>query len=163
MKTPEQERLLADVLHDESYMAFRAELRERMLKNVRARRRQRWVKPLLAMAACITMALTALWLQQSRAPVVAPVSSVVTVLTAPLRPDQIVTTAGAMLNVAVVRSRAPESLSVVSTVALPVEGLSDDELLELFRGRAVVLVGTGSARRLMFLDEQSAGSDEISQ
>jgi hypothetical protein len=161
MKT-EQEGLLGDVLHDESYARFRSQLRETMLKSVRARRRRRWAKPLLALAACVAMVLTANSLLQTRAPRVAPASNVVTVRSVPLRPEQIVTTANAVRNIAVVHSRAPESLAMVSTIALPVEGLSDEELLALFKGRAVALVGAGPERRLVFLDDdQTPGGDPL--
>ena len=162
MKTAEQERLLADVLHDESYIAFRRELGEAMLKSARARRRRRWTKPLLALAACVAITLTANSLLQTRAPVVVPASTVVTIRSVPLRPEQIVTTASAMRNLAVVHSRTPESLPVVSTVTLPVKGLSDEELLALFQGRAVALVGAGADRRLMFLDEDQTPGGGIS-
>jgi hypothetical protein len=162
MKTAEQERLLRDVLQNKSYVAFRGELRETMLKSVRARRQRRWAKPLLALAACVAMVLTANSLLRSRAPVVAPNSSIMTIRSVPLRPEQIVTTATAVRNIAVVHSRAPESLAMVSTIALPVEGLSDEELLALFKGRAVALVGAGPERRLVFLDDdQTPGGDPL--
>jgi hypothetical protein len=159
MKTPEQERLLTDVLHDESYVAFRSELRQAMLRRLRAGRRRRLLRPLLAIAACVPAALAAHWWLQSRAQVSEPASAIATVRSVPLRPEQIVTTANAMRDVALVRSRAPEPSSVVATVTLPVEGLSDDELLALFKGRAVALVGTEGDRRLMLLDEQDRRED----
>lgn len=163
MRIPEQERLLTDVLHDESYVAFRAELRQAMLKSVRRRHRHRWMKPVLAVAACAAMLLTAQWLTQTRAPVTSSPSRVVTIRSIPLRPDQIVSTANALKPIGVVRSGMPESFSTVATVRLPVEGVSDDELLDLFKGRAVALVGAGSDKRLMFFGEAQGVNGEIAQ
>ena len=57
MKTPEQDRLLDDVLRNESYVAFRAELHQKSLAEFR---RQRWVKTrnqLPALAACVPVIL----------------------------------------------------------------------------------------------------------
>jgi len=57
MKTPEQDRLLDDVLRNESYVAFRAELYRKSLVEFPP---PRWVKSrnqLLAIAACVPVIL----------------------------------------------------------------------------------------------------------
>lgn len=156
MKTPDQERLLADVLLDESHQAFRAELRQTMLAEVRRVRRYRRMKPLLALAACVPLAFAVHWLLQGHAPQTVPAGGgIASVRSMPLRPDQIVTTAEATRNYAVVSSRPAEpDLAIVSTVTLPNTGLTDEQLLELVRDRAVALVSLESGKKLVFLDDE---------
>jgi len=154
MKTPDHERLIGDVLRDESYDVFRAELRQKMLEEVKRVRRYRRIKPLLALAACVPLAFAAHWLLQSRALRPAQPNGIATVRSVPLRADQIVTTAQANRRVAVVASHSPDvALATVSTVTLADTGLSDEELLNLFKGRAVALVSFESGKKLVFLDE----------
>jgi hypothetical protein len=156
MKTPDQERLLADVLLDESHQAFQAELRQTMLAEVRRVRRYRRMKPLLALAACVPFAFAVHWLLQGPAPQTVPArSGIASVRSVPLRPEQIVTTAKATRNYAVVSSRAAEpDLAIVSTVTLPDTGLTDEQLLELVKDRAVALVSLEGGKKLVFLDDE---------
>ena len=77
----------------------------------------------------------------------------------PLKPDQIVTTANNSPNVVLVQSRNIEVMSanfeVVRTIGeLPPDVLTDEQLLDLFKGRAVALVDLGSGKKLVFLDEE---------
>src|SRR5262245_55666579 len=94
MKTPEQDRLLDDVLRNESYVAFRAELHQKSLVEFR---HQRWVKTrnqLLALAACIPVILGLyLLLTQRTATTTKGQPVVATIRSKPLSKDQIITTA----------------------------------------------------------------------
>jgi len=160
MKTPEQERLLRDVLNeDETYGAFRAQLRQTMLTEVRRQARSRREKQLLAMAACLAVALPLLWLLQPRNSNDTPPAGVAIVRSSPLKPEQIVTTANHSPNVVWVLSRNTEVMSAnfeaVRTVGeLPPDVLTDEQLLDLFKGRAVALVNLATGKKLVFLDEE---------
>jgi len=159
MKTPEQERLLGDVLNeDETYNAFRARLRQTMLAEVRRTHRSRG-KQLLALAACVALALTPLWLLQPRNSGNTHPAGLSIVQSIPLKPAQIVTTANHSPHVTVVESRNIEIMSanfeVVRTIGeLPPDILTDEQLLDLFKGRAVVLVNLTTGKKLVFLDEE---------
>jgi len=159
MKTPEQEHLLRDVLNaDESYNAFRARLRQTMLAEVRRTHRSRG-KQLLALAACVALAVVPLWLLQPRNSGNTHTTGVSIVQSIPLKPDQIVTTANHSPHVTVVESRNIEVISanfeVVRTIGeLPPEILTDEQLLDLFKGRAVALVNLATGKKLVFLDEE---------
>jgi hypothetical protein len=161
MKTPEQQRLLRDVLNeDESYTAFRAELRQTILTELRRRRWSRRAQPLLTLAACVALALTLLWMfrppgSDNRQP-----ASVAIVRSVPLKPEQIVTTANHRSNIATVQSRNIEIMAVGLEIVRTIGGfradtLTDQELLDLFKGRAVALVDLDSGRKLVFLDEDA--------
>lgn len=157
MKTPEQERLLHDVLHDEGYAAYRAELCERMLSAVRRERRWRRTRQSLALAACVSFALTLHWIVQHRHTSVSPSGRLAVIRTVPLKADQIVTTAGHAAGLTVVQSPNIELSSarfdVVRTIVeLPTDTLTDEQLLELFKDRPVALVHSGSGKKLFFLD-----------
>ena len=160
MKTPDQERLLRDALNeDETYSAFRAQLRQIMLTEVRRQHGSDRGKQLLAMAACLAIALTLLWVLQPRNSNDIPPPGVAIVRSIPLKPDQIVTTANHHPNIGLVQSRNIELMSAnfetVRTLGeLPPDVLTDEQLLDLFRGRAVALVDLGSAKKLVFLDEE---------
>jgi len=160
MKTPEHERLLRDVLNeDETYGAFRAQLRQAMLTEVRRGRGSRRGNQLLALAACLAIALTLLWLLQPRNPNHSQPAGIAIVRSIPLQAGQIVTTANHHPNVGLVQSRNIEVMSanfeIVRTVGeLPPDVLTDDQLLDLFRGRAVALVDLGSGKKLVLLDEE---------
>jgi len=160
MKTPEQERLLRDVLNeDETYGAFRARLRQTMLAEVRRQAGSRRGKQLLAMAACLAVALTLLGLLQPRNSNDTPPAGVAIVRSSPLKPEQIVTTANHSPNVVLVLSRNTFVMSAnfeaVRTVGeLPPDVLTDEQLLDLFKGRAVALVNLATGKKLVFLDEE---------
>lgn len=165
MKTPEQERLLRDVLNeDEGYAALRAQLRQKMLAEVRRRRWSRRAKPVLALAACVAVALTLLWLVQPRDSNPRQGMGAPTVRSVPLKPEQIVTTAKHNPNVVMVQSRTVEVLSarldVVRTIGeFRADSLTDEELLDLFKGRAVALVNLSTGKKLVFLDEEAQAGD----
>ena len=160
MKTPEQEHLLRDVLNaDESYNAFRARLRQTMLAEVRRTHRSSGKQQLLALAACVALALAPLWLLQPRKSGHTYPTGVSIVQSIPLKPDQIVTTANHSPHVTVVASRNIEIISpnfeVVRTIGeLPPDILTDEQLLDLFKGRAVALVNLATGKKLVFLDEE---------
>jgi hypothetical protein len=161
MKTPDHVPLLHDVLHnDPGYAAFRAEVRTTMLAEVRRRRAFRRARPFLMMAACLTLAVTLLGLFQTRHTGAPESASSLMVRSVPLRPEQIVRTAGHTPNMVTVRSGEIElmtaSLDVVRTVGdLPAAALTDEQLLELFKGRAVALVTLTTGKKLVFLDQES--------
>jgi hypothetical protein len=158
MKTPDQERLLRDVLNeDETYKTFRAELRETMLVAVRQRHRSRYARPLLALAACVVVALSFVRLVQTRDGQPHPPAAVAIVRSVPLRPSQIVTT-GQSHALEMVQSRQIELISanfeVVRTLGeLSADRLTDEQLLQLFHGRAVALISLTAGKKLVFLDE----------
>ena len=160
MNTPEQERLLRDVLNDsETYSAFRAQVRQAMLTELRRGHGSRRGNQLLALAACLAIALTLLWLLQPHHSNDTPHAGVAIVRSIPLKAGQIVTTANHHPNVGFVQSRNIEVMSAnfeaVRTVGeLPPDVLTDEQLLNLFRGRAVALVDLGSGKKLVLLDEE---------
>jgi len=163
MKTPEEETLLGDVLCDESYAGFRAQVRDRMSAEIRRCRAFRRAKQLLALAACVAGALGIHWILAPRAPVDRQAGRIAIVRSVPLKPEQIVTTVAHGSAVTVMRSRDVEisslRLGIFETVAtVPAKQISDEELLDLFKGRAVALVNSGSGKRLLFLDEESSRS-----
>lgn len=158
MKTPEQERLLNDVLHGESYTGFRTEVCETMLAELRRQRRARRMRQMLALAACILLALALHWLVQLPDRVPPSYAGVPIVRSVPLRPDQLVTTVGHGQPFAVIQSRdiqlAAVQMEIVRTVAeLPANTLTDEQLLDLFKGRPVALVSLDTGKRLLLLDE----------
>jgi hypothetical protein len=161
MKTPEQERLLGDVLCGESYTGFRAQVREQMLGEIRRCRLFRRTRQLLALAACGAMVVGAQWVFTFRQTTKSKPGGVTMVRSTPLKPEQIVTTAEYAGALAVVGSRDMEvsslRLGIVETVAtLPADMLTDEQLLDLFKGRAVALVNSANGKTLLFLDEQSS-------
>jgi hypothetical protein len=154
MKTAERERLLHNVLCDETYDAFRAELRQTLLAEVRRTRRRGRIQPLLALAACVTLVLGSNWLLRTRAPILPESAGLAPVRTVPLRADQIVTTAQNTRDLQLLTSRPPEpGFAITTGVTLPDIALTDDELLKLFEGRPVALVSYAGGKKLVLLDE----------
>ena len=162
MKTPEQDRLLDDVLRNESYVAFRAELHQKSLAEFR---RQRWVKTrsrFLALAACVPVILC-LYLFLTPRPVTTPKPQAVvaTIRSKPLLKDQIITTA--RLTATLVAT-IPQDLQLtfpadrieIVRTGLQLESfatISDEQLLDLFPGRPIALVTRGpGTKMLVFLD-----------
>jgi len=130
-----------------------------MLAEVRRRRRFRRARPLLMMAACLTVAVTLLCLLPMRETPSPASASTLLVRSVPLRPEQIVTTARHTPNIVTVRSGKIElmtaSLDVIRTFGeLPSTALTDEQLLDLFNGRAVALVTFTTGKRLVFLDQE---------
>ncbi|SRR5258705_8720020 len=161
MKT--RELLLADVLHDQSYLDFRAQLRQTMLRELRRQRRRQRSRQLLALAACIALAFGVLWVVFFRDQTSVRPTRIATVRSVPLKPEQIVTTAGHASALAMVESRTLELNSirfgiVETRVTLPADTLTDEQLLDLFKGRAVALVNSSKGKQLLFLDEEQPDS-----
>src|SRR5213594_308512 len=159
MKTPEQERLLRDVLRDESYLGFRAQVRDAMLAELRARRHFQRRKQLLALAACVALALGVQWILTPRDSRNIQLAHIPMVRSVSLKPEQLVTTAGHAGALAVIESRDIEvsslRLGIVQTVTtLPGDTLTDEQLLDLFKGRAVALVNSTNGKKVLFLDEK---------
>jgi hypothetical protein len=162
MKTPEQDRLLDDVLRNEGYMAFRAELYQRSLAEFS---RQRWLKTrnqLLALAACVPVVLC-LYLLSTPRPVTTTKAQAVAAIvrSMPLAKDQIVATA--RLAVTLVKtmpqdlqlSFKPDRIEVVHTSDRldSVATISDEQLLALFQGHPIALVTPRSGTKaFVFLD-----------
>jgi hypothetical protein len=163
MKTPERERLLADVLHDQTYLDFRAQLRQTMLGELRRQRRAPRAKQLLALAACVALVFGVQWILTFRHPANVQPTRIAVIRSVPLKSGQIVTTAGHASSFAMVQSHDLELSSVrfgiVETRAvLPADTLSDEQLLDLFKGRAVALVSSSRGKQLLFLDEPQPDS-----
>jgi len=159
MKTPEQEHLLGDVLYDEVYASYRTQVRERMLGQIRPRRLFRRTRQVLAVAACGAMVVGAQWLFTFRHTITPKADRMAIVRSVPLRPQQIITTAEHAGTLAVIASQDMEvsslRLGIVEAVArLPADTLTDEQLLDLFRGRAVALVSSADGKTLLFLDGQ---------
>ena len=161
MKTTEKEKLLNDVLHDEGYAAFRAGLFDDTLAQLRRQRAARSRRRLLALAACLPIAagLYSL-LAPPTPPASQPFSTVAVVRTAPLAGDQIVTTATmtppptmAQAKVVFVTTAAA-NMEVVQTAGQAVQMLTDQQLLDLFKGQPVALVTISPGeRRLVLLND----------
>ena len=144
MKTPDQVRLLRDVLHEESYVAFRNELRKNALADLRRQRRAAWRRPLLALAACVPfLAGLVFWLATRPSGENGSIPACSLVRSAPLTKEQLVTTRSAPF-VEVVHTDAQQFIA---------EQISDEQLLGLFRGHSLALTVTGpGTKRLLFLD-----------
>ena len=163
MKTPEQDRLLDDVLRNESYVAFRAELHQKSLAEFR---RQRWVKTrnqLLAVAACVA-AILGLYLLLTPRPATTATEAqpvVATIRSKPLSKDQIITTGRLAATLVTTMPQdlrltfQPASIEVVRTGDRlePVATISDEQLLDFFQGRPIALITRGpGTKTLVFLD-----------
>jgi hypothetical protein len=155
MNETEKERLLNDLLRDDSYTEFRGELFERMRGKMRQARALRKASKLLAWAACVTIAVGLLSHRDRTVTPSEHISIVEEIRTVPLRPDQVVTTASAKREAKFSElqfASIPDShVEVIYTVSGSFEKISDEQLLELFQGQSVVLVHTGpNQRQLIF-------------
>lgn len=157
MRTPEHERLLRDVLHDENYLALRTALSHKLRSEFRRRRFVHRPYPLLALAASI--ALVGGWsLWWAMRPLVAHRAAprFEIVRTTPLISGQVVTTAG-NASILVVSSHSSPLLEVVHTDVnqTRTENISDTELFAFFKGHAVALASTAAGgKQLVFVDPQ---------
>jgi hypothetical protein len=162
MKTPEQDRLLSDVLRNESYVAFRAELHQKSLAEFR---RQRWVQRrsrFLALAACVPVLLGLyLFLTPRAVNRSEPQAVVATIRSRPLSKDQIITTArlaGTLVTTIPQDLRLTLPLATIEVVRTGIQlesvaTISDEQLLDLFPGRPIALVTRQSGTKmLVFLD-----------
>jgi hypothetical protein len=162
MKTTKKEKLLNDVLHDEGYAAFRAGLFDDTLAELRRHRAARSRRRLLALAACLPIAagLYAL-LAPPPPPASHPISTVALVRTVPLAENQIVTTAATMRTTpttaqakVVFVTTAAANIEIVQTAGESMQMLTDQQLLDLFRGQPVALVTINPGeRRLVLLND----------
>ena len=161
MKTTEKDKLLNDVLHDEGYAAFRAGLFDDTLAELRRQRAARRRRRLLALAACLPIAAGLYSLLAPPTPPAShPFSTVAVVRTVPLAEDQIVTSATMTAPPMTARAKvvfittAAANVEVVQTVGQAMQLLTDQQLLDLFKGHPVALVTIGPGeRRLVLLNE----------
>ncbi len=161
MKTTEKDKLLNDVLHDEGYAAFRAGLFDDTLAELRRQRAARRRRRLLALAACLPIAAGLYSLLAPPTPPAShPFSTVAVVRTVPLAEDQIVTSATMTAPPTTARAKvvfvttAAANIEVVQTAGQAMQMLTDQQLLDLFKGHPVALVTIGPGeRRLVLLND----------
>jgi len=161
MKTPEKDRLLTEVLNDAGYAAFRAGLFEDTLAELRRRRAARSRRRLLALAACVPIAVGLYALLAPPTPPANHSSSTVAVVrTVPLAGDQIVATAAMTLSPTTTQGKvmlvttAGANIEVVQTAGQAMPMLTDQQLLDLFKGQPVALVTISPGeRRLVLLND----------
>jgi hypothetical protein len=164
MKTPDadKDRLVDDILLNESYASFRASLYESTLAELRATRRSKRRTQFLALAACVPFALILFSvLSPNRFTKTEPQPFDVIVRSVPLSADQIVSTrdkAVARVLTKPMKVNPVTGLGSVDVVrtdyqAAAAESISDEQLLSLFKDHPVALVSAiGGARRFIFLD-----------
>jgi len=164
MKTPEQDRLLDDVLRNESYVAFRAELYRKSLAEFR---RQRWFKTrnqLLAIAACVPVILGLYLLSTLRTATTTKAQpAFATIRSTPLSKDRIIKTAGLTATLVTTTSADLQLTFQPARIEFVRTGdrlesfatISDEQLLDLFPGRPIALVTRGpGTKTLVFLDSE---------
>ena len=162
MKMTEKDRLLRDLLSDESYLAFRSNLFNSLVADLRHKRASGTRRKLLAVAACIPVGLCIFVLITARTrPQAGQRSTVSIVRTVPLLADQIITTASTKRAAPTRGSEllfvttSGSEIEMVRTGPHATETLNDEQLLELFKGRPVALVFVApNERRLVLLDEE---------
>jgi hypothetical protein len=158
MKTTDKERLLNDVLEDERYRAFRSGMRSDILRELQhGRRKNTWARGALALAACVPVACAVyLWFAHEKASSTVGGSSVAIVHSRPLRGEEVVRTKDfeqTSADVLVVKTANAEIEVVKSRNAT--EEVSDQQLLELFKGQPVALVTVSPhERQLILLKEE---------
>jgi len=159
MKTTEKDRLLKDVLSDESYAAFRAGLFDRLQVELRRQRVARKRKLVLALAACVPIAFALHLVLSPRTSSSARPPGVTVVHTLPMAAGQLVRTAA--MNAPATLTQ-PHALVVTTSASVELrssgqwlELVSDQKLLELFKGQPVALVTVGPGeRRLLLLNAE---------
>lgn len=164
MKTREKKRLLKDLLNDEDYRAFRAELFERLYLRLQPRRTHNVRRRIIGLAACVPIAIALYFLIAKRTPPADQNPSTVSVVrTVPLPPDQIVSTRAmkaersAPFSEVVFVSTTTAEIEFVHTAPGLAESLTDDQLLDLFKGQPVALVFVApNERRLVVLDQSES-------
>lgn len=126
--------LLNELLSGEEAAACRAASLEQMLAQVRRRGRQRLTRRLTGLAMLSVLLALGLFIARQPAPVVESASR--------QNPPEIATTAKTA-------QAAPGS-----TELIPVRFITDDELLNLFPGRPVALIGAPGRQQFVFLDQK---------
>ena len=161
MKTTEKDQLLKDVLHDEGYAAFRAGLFDETLAELRRQRAARGRRQLLALAACLPIAAGLYALLAPPTPSGShPISTVDVVRTVPLAEHQLVTTTKMTRTPTTAQTKvvfvttAAANIEVVETAGQAMQMLTDQQLLDLFKGQPVALVTISPGeRRLVLLND----------
>ncbi len=134
MNDSKQDPLLDDLLAGEEAASLRESSLEQMLSSVRQRQRQRQTRRIAVLAAVPALLALALVAMRPTAPVTQ------------LAGNSTPTTGGATARVARVESTSGEEA--------PVHFISDDELLAMFPGRPVALIGPPGHQQFVFLDQK---------
>jgi len=157
MKTTEKDRLLKDVLNDESYAAFRAGLFDGMQVELRRQRAARKRRFLLALAACVALGFTLYLFLSPGTPSSDHAPGVTMVHTVPLAANQVVRTA-AMSSPATITqphvllvTTTATNIEILHSSGQSLEIVSDQQLLDLFKGQPVALVTVGPGERRLVL------------
>ncbi len=157
MKTTEKDRLLKDVLNDESYAAFRAGLFDGMQVELRRQRAARKRRFALALAACVPLAFASYLLLSPGTPSPDRSPRVAIVHTVPLAANQVVRTA-AMSSPATITqphvllvTTTATNIEILHSSGQSLEIVSDQQLLDLFKGQPVALVTVGPGERRLVL------------
>jgi hypothetical protein len=157
MKRSEKVRLLTDVLKDETYLAFRGELYGALAGDLRRQRQLRSIRKWFAVAACVPVLFAAYLFLNRHAPDGSPhTSDLAVVRTMPFNPGSIVVTANAhgqpaFLPTELVVSTKAGELQVIRSPKGVTETLTDEQLLDLFKGQPVALVQVGPNERRLIL------------
>ena len=141
-RRPEKERLLADILAEQSEAEFREALLSQALRRVR--RRRRFVQARRSAAGIALLVCLALlgwrFLPSSRAPVsVSSIRHYTLVQTIPLSPEEVVTSRPVSATVLV--SSSPAATVVITSANRPeVPEITDTQLLELVAPSVAALI-----------------------
>jgi hypothetical protein len=154
--SPEQHRLLADVLGEET--GFREALLGETLRLARRRRhwRQVW-HGLAGLAALALVVMGGWWARQPKTLNVVSTIACPVVCTQPLRPEEIVSTRPLMSDL---RIASAATVPIVSTVLGSYREIGDDELLALAAPRVAALVRHGPHEaELIFVPPEASASE----
>jgi hypothetical protein len=162
MKSSEKDRLLTDLLKDEAYLAFRGELFGTLARDLRRQRQARSIRKWFAVAACVPILFGAYLFLNRHASDGTHAPGIAVVRTMPFNPGNIVVTAKAqgqtasLPRVLVVSTEAGE-WQVIRSPNDATETLTDEQLLDLFKGQPVALVQVApNERRLIFPSESES-------
>jgi len=147
MKTPDQNDLLKEILADDSLAAMREHSLNQGLAALRGRNRRRRARRMGVMVAAPGLAIAVILIfnrapENARVAQVNPFTKTATQPTTPT-PAPTVTPSAAV---------ATEAAANDATQPLAKE-MSDEELLALFPGRAVALIGPPGRQQLVFFDK----------
>src|SRR5262245_56681510 len=127
MKRHEEDQLLKELLAGEELSEFRRRSFDSGLEALRRTRRRRRVVRGVALAVCPLILALAFWLSRT------PPSPEVRVIAPPKPPE-------------------PNRALAASRPAATIKRISDEELLALFPGRSMALIGPPGHQELVFLD-----------